>query len=90
MKTFKFRYRDADGHYIYKELTLPDDAAQMVGCDLNGTEVYDGDILLDYRDGQECYAALNAFTYTKYSPPHRPCRLRQFNCVRKDDKYEGR
>lgn len=90
MKVFKFRFRDAEGHYTFKEVTLPEDAVLLVGLDLNGNEVYDGDLLFDYRDGQQCYAALNAFTYTKYSPPHKPCRVRKFNCVRKDDYHEGR
>ena len=45
MKTFKVRWRGADGRYCYKEFTFPsDDAALCVGLDDKGNELYDGDI----------------------------------------------
>ncbi len=81
MKTVKFRYTQADKTEYYT-LVLPDDAVQMVGHDLNGAEVYDGDKLADYRDGRNLYAALNAFTYEQFTPPHHPCRLRRFNAIK--------
>ena len=84
MKEFKFRYTQ-EGVTQFYALLLPDDAVQLIGYDLNGQEVYDGDKLWDYRDGTSGYAALNAFSYSKYSPPHRPCRLRTFNCIKKND-----
>lgn len=85
MKEFKFRYKTLGGAYHYEVFELPDDAVQLIGYDLNGQEVYDGDKLWDYRDATSGYAALNAFSYSKYSPPHRPCRLRTFNCIKKND-----
>ena len=47
MKIFKFRYADAEGKPYYYTLTLPSDAAQLIGHDLNGREVYEGDWLID-------------------------------------------
>ena len=52
MKYFKFRYKDADGKYHYKTVTLPNDAAIRVAFDDNGKEVYDDDILIG-SDGCE-------------------------------------
>ena len=45
MKTFKFRYTDADGKPYFKRLTLPNDAALLIGFDSDGNEVYNGDIV---------------------------------------------
>ena len=49
MKKFKFRYLDADGKPYFKRLTLPNDAALLIGYDAQKREVYDGDVI-DYVD----------------------------------------
>lgn len=63
MRIFKFRYKDADKNPCYKEISLPDDAAQFVGYDVDNNEVYEGDELVaamdkDYR----CKARFEART----------------------------
>lgn len=50
MKKFKFRYMDADGKPYFKRLTLPNDAALLIGYDADGTEIYNGDIVDKYFD----------------------------------------
>ena len=45
MKEFKFRYTQ-EGVTQFYALLLPDDAVQLIGHDLNGQEVYDGDKLI--------------------------------------------
>lgn len=52
MKTIKFRYADANGRPDYKEITLPDDAVQFVGLDLQGKEIYEGDVLTDFDEDE--------------------------------------
>lgn len=50
MKKFKFRYMDADGKPYFKRLTLPNDAALLIGYDADGREIYNGDIVDKYFD----------------------------------------
>ena len=61
MKTFKFRYTDADGKPYFKRLTLPNKTAILIGYDGCGNEVYNGDIVThvfeyDYDGYGEEYA----------------------------------
>lgn len=50
MKTFKFRYTDADGKPYFKRLTLPNDAALLIGFDSDDREIYNGDIVTSVYD----------------------------------------
>ena len=46
MREFKFRYKDAEGKPFFKTVSLPDDASRLIGIDIHGQEVYEGDTVI--------------------------------------------